>query len=89
MIAKLYYVGNGSFLLGVPARDLEPAQIADLAKGLNQTPEQLHARLLEEGYYTVTDPKAVAPVILDASDSEAVVHLDATPTNKTTKKASK
>ena len=69
----LKYVGNGSYLLGVPARDLTGTEVSQLAKSLGQDPANLTERLVTSGYYVrVADKFAV----LDATDSEPVVHLE-------------
>jgi hypothetical protein len=54
------YEGDGRFLIGIPAEDLDDDQIKALAEAQDTTPAQLRKTLLESGIYTEGKPKKVS-----------------------------
>lgn len=52
----LTYAGDGRFLIGIPADELSPLDIAVLAEKRGKTSGQLRKELLESGLYRESKP---------------------------------
>lgn len=54
---ELTYVGNGRFLVGIPATDLTHMSLATLAETRGVKPDTLRAKLLASGLYAESKVK--------------------------------
>lgn len=58
---ELKYIGSGGFFVGIPARDLDAAEVKSGAAGYGMKPAEFRDTLIESGLYA-EDAEPVATI---------------------------